>query len=673
MTDTYPISRAARWALLVLFTLLAAFLRFYNLGAPSLWDGEIFTLLFAQYDWAQLVPSVSAFSAHPPLWFALSKAAITFGWNETILRVPAVCAGILSVPALYVMGKRFFDTRVGLVGAFLLALSPLDVLFSQNARNYSFFVLLTILLLYGAYRAVMPAVSDHRGTAPRRGLARWWMLFVAAALAGLYTHYLFILPLAGTVLAVALQYAAAGARQGGGLKQEWGAALVLARPFLVALIAIVALYLPWTPTVGSAFLGRQLQREAGQEGEQDTAITLDDLPRLVKDFSGDARGGLGLMFALAVGGGVWAWWYGRREPHRRAALFWFAVALLLPIVLMVLLAPRRLPSKYLIYVLPAYLLFAANGIAGISQLLAARLSRSGPEAARLVTAGSMLLLGLIAVLTAPNLPYWNGRQTVFTGEGWQVVDEWRAWRQVAASVKARAAPGDFVLFPEEARALTARSVVPYFDEAFYRKLYSAPPNARVWWVSELGDVPAANAAWLERQATFGALTVQELARPAQFREIALPNASFEEGFKGWEKSNALAQWSREEELVAEGTASARVTLKGPNFAALRSSEFPVTPGKLYRVTAYVRAPTIGFYTTSPQLVVNFDQARNRPPRRTRLATLLPSDKPGWVLMVNDGIVPADATRARVELVFRDYAYELGRTSWVDEVRVWLEQ
>ncbi len=116
-----------------------------------------------------------------------------------------------------------------------------------------------------------------------------------------------------------------------------------------------------------------------------------------------------------------------------------------------------------------------------------------------------------------------------------------------------------------------------------------------------------------------------------------------------------------------------MTLKGPNFAALRSSEFPVTPGKLYRVTAYVRAPTIGFYTTSPQLVVNFDQARDRPPRRTRLATLLPSDKPGWVLMVNDGIVPADATRARVELVFRDYAYELGRTSWVDEVRVWLEQ
>lgn len=674
--------RAVRWALLLLIIWAATFLRLYQLGVPSLWDGEIFTLLFAQYDWSKLIPSVAMFSAHPPLWFALSKAAITFGWNETILRFPAAAAGILSVPALYVMGKRFFDARVGLVGAALLAFSPLDVLFSQNARNYAFFVLLTILVLYGAYRAVMPAVNAHvRGSTAAR-TRRWWVLFVASALLGLYTHYLFILPLAGTLLAIALSIARGAAQAGGGWRQWrtwWKAAFVLARPFLIALLAIFVLYLPWTPTVGSAFLGRQLQRESNQESEEDTAITLQDLPRLAKDFSGAPALGLVVTFALALGGVAWIWWRGRREPHRRTSLYWFGLALFLPIALMVLLAPRRLPSKYLIYVLPAYLLFVANGIVGIAQVISARLVRGGDAPARGANMGRLgvgVTLGLLAVvilLTAPNMPYWNGRQTVFTGKGWQVVDDWREWRQTAQSVTARAAPGDFVLFPEEARALTARSIVPYFDDAFYQKLYSAPPTGKAWWVSETADVPAANAAWAQGEKTFDGLTVQELARPATFAQVELPNASFEDGFKEWTKSNELAQWSREENLVVDGAASAGVTLKGPNYATLRSSEFPVTPGKLYRVTAYVREPTIGFYTTSPQLLVNFYESSDLPPRRTRLATLAPSDKPGWLLMVNDGIVPEDAATARVEFAFRDYAYELGRTSWVDDVKVWLEK
>lgn len=650
--------RGAAWAALIALTLLAAFLRFYRLGDESLWDGEIFTLLFAQYPWSLLLPSVAEFSAHPPLWFALSKLAIAFGWTEMLLRVPAAFAGILSVPALYVLGRRLFDRRVALVGAALLAISPIDVLFSQNARNYAFFVLLAILLLYGAIRAV-----DGPDAAPR---ARGWVLFVVAALAGLYTHYLFILPLAGAVLALALRLIQRATARAGGwarVRAWWGPALVSARSFLIALIAITALYLPWTPTVGSAFLGRQLTREAGHETEETVALTLDDAPRLLKDFSGDNGPGLVLMAALAVVGVA-----ASTRPRRRAPLFWFGLSLVLPIAVMVLLAPRRLPAKYLIYVLPAYLLFVARGAVSVAAWASARL-----RVPRLAYVPTLVLLALLAFLTLPNLSYWNGRGAIFTGKGWAVVDDWRPWRAVAAMVTAGAAPGDLILFPEEARALTARSVMPYFDPAFLARIYNAPPSGRVWWVSEQLDVPPSNAAFVARERTLDGVVVQTLARGTRWREVPLVNASFEDGFKDWDKPGDRAEWARDEQIVADGAASARVTMRQAQLANLRSAEFPVTPGRLYRVTAFVRAPVLGFYTVSPQLIVNFRESSTGAPKRTRLAALAPSDRPGWLLMTNDGLVPDDATSARVELLFRDYARALGPTSWVDGVRVWLEE
>lgn len=638
-------------------TLVAAFLRFYQLGTVSLWDGEIFTLLFTQYDWGILIPSVSVFSAHPPLWFGLTKLMAAAGWNEALLRAPAAFAGIAAVPALYALGKRLFNARVGLFGAALLAMSPMHVLFSQNARNYAFFVLLVILLVYGAYRATQT---------PRKA-RQWWTLFGVSALAGLYTHYLFILPLMGAILAVIINLVG-DAMGGWGRWREvrrWsGAALVLGRGFLIALVAIAALYLPWTPTVGSAFVGRQLTREQGHEEDENAALTIQDAPRLLKDFSGEATWGLALVSALAALGIVYGW-----QDKKRAALFGFGTSIALPLLFMLLLAPRRLPAKYLIYVLPAYLLFAANGVMGIAALLQTRVLTTQVRMAGFAA----IVLGVLAVATLPNMPYWNGKQAIFSGKGWQVVDEWKPWREVAASVTTRAQPGDMILFPDEARALTARSVVPYFDAAFLQRVYNAPPTGRVWWVSEALDAGTAPVLAPVTQSDYGPVLVRQWQVANPFRQVELSNASFEDGFKTWDKQNDLADWASDETQAVDGKASARVTLKRAQNTSLRSADVAVTRGKMYRVTAYVKNPTLGFYTSSPQLYVQFYAPSDSTPQRTRLATLAPSDKPGWTLMVSDGIVPPDATTARIQLVFRDYSKTLGQSSWVDGVRMWVEE
>jgi hypothetical protein len=361
---------------------------------------------------------------------------------------------------------------------------------------------------------------------------------------------------------------------------------------------------------------------------------------------------------------VWSWRTGKRAP-----LFWFGIAIVLPILVTVLLAPRRLPAKYLIYVLPAYLMFVSCGIVGICELLRGSVLRSE----RATVAVGALLVGLAAVAMIPNMPYWNGTREIFTGKGWAVVDAWKPWREAAASVTSRAAPGDLVMFPQEARALTARSVVPYFDNAFLDRLYHAPPTGKVWWVSDRMDLDAKNAPLVRDEQSFGPLVVQELDYSGNFVPVDVPNAGFESGMDGWTKTGDALVWSTDKANAQEGKSAGQFTLKNPSIVAMHSSPFPVIPGKVYRITARVKNPTVGFYTVSPQLYANFTGPTNRPPRRTRLATLVPTDDPEWVMMVADGVAPDDATSARVEFIFRDYASALGPTSWIDDVKVWIEE
>ncbi len=657
------LSRARVWVTMLVLTLVGAFLRFYDLPVRSVWDGEIFTLLFAQYDWEIFLPSVAAFSAHPPLWFAFTKFFVAGGWNEFLLRIPAVMVGILAIPALYILGKRLFNARVGLLSAALLAFSPLAVLYAQNARNYTLFVLLIVLMLYSVARAMATSRAPNETLQKRFDLkrARWWLLFAFVGALGLYTHYLFLLPLAGIVLAVGLKVIYDAVRQN---RRGWlGAALTRARPFLVALIVLGALYLPWTPAVGSAFLDRQLTREdANQDEEWD--LSWQDVPRTLKDFSGDATWGLGLFAALAV---IGVGWTARRE--KRAALFWLGVSLMLPIALMVILAPRRLPVKYLIFVLPAYLMFVAGGIVAVTDVLRQRVLHSAPRAAF----AGFAVFALLLIATLPNMPYWNGTRTVFTGKGWKEMDVSRHWREAAQEVTTRAAPGDLILFPLAARALTSRSIVPYFDAAFLQKIYSAPPTGRAWWIGLQEDLEPTNAPRVRETREVDDIVIQELGNANAFAQIPLSNASFENGLSGWQRTGNEATWIQDSQQAVDGSASLRVTLQRAKNTAVRSAEFPVTQGKLFRVTAYVKNPTSGFYSITPQLSVNFYESNNASPKRTRLPIIVPTDKADWALMVVDGIVPAGVSIARIEFGIRDYAFQFEPTSWLDDVRVWMEK
>jgi uncharacterized membrane protein len=57
----------------------------------------------------------------------------------------SVIPALFTIPALYALGKKLFDSRIGLMAAFLLTVNAFHVRYSQEARSYSLYPLLCVL------------------------------------------------------------------------------------------------------------------------------------------------------------------------------------------------------------------------------------------------------------------------------------------------------------------------------------------------------------------------------------------------------------------------------------------------------------------------------------------------------------------------------------------------
>ena len=110
---------------------------------------------------------------------------------------------------------------MALSAAWLVALSPLLVWFSQEFRSYSLLVALAVLSSLALVRLLL------------RPQVGWWLLYVAATVAAFYTHYNALLMLPAQVALGLVLHARRRIRSDALI---W---LVLAWPF------IIAYYWPW--------------------------------------------------------------------------------------------------------------------------------------------------------------------------------------------------------------------------------------------------------------------------------------------------------------------------------------------------------------------------------------------------------------------------------------------
>ena len=131
--------------LLALVACVGALLRFHALAAKCFWFDEGVSVAIARLDWYNFARILWRREANMSLYYLLLRFWLHLGGSEFFVRSLSVLFAIASIPAIYLLGRRLFDARVGLIAAALLAINAYHVQYSQEARAYSLMVLLCLL------------------------------------------------------------------------------------------------------------------------------------------------------------------------------------------------------------------------------------------------------------------------------------------------------------------------------------------------------------------------------------------------------------------------------------------------------------------------------------------------------------------------------------------------
>jgi len=220
-------------------TVLAAALRFATLGVQAYHHDEIVTASRVLRDgfW-HAMEAVGFSESAPPLYYALAWAWTQLtGTGELGLRSLSALAGVATVPVAFLLGVELRDRRAGIVAAALVAVNPMLLWYSQEARGYALLALLTAAAALYFVRAL--------GAGRRRDFTAWG---VVSALA-LATHYFAIFPI--VLEAVWLLW-----RRGrGALVGVW---IVLLAGLALAPLAIHQMSLGHAEWIGGRSLGHRL-------------------------------------------------------------------------------------------------------------------------------------------------------------------------------------------------------------------------------------------------------------------------------------------------------------------------------------------------------------------------------------------------------------------------------
>lgn len=178
------------WQFLGMIIIFSVFflLRLYRLGYHDFWYDEAGTVFYAQHPWGN-------WNA-PLYWILLHFWIKLFGISEFSMRFPSLIFSFLSVVLVFIMGRKLFNKRVGIIASIIMGLSPFHIWYAQEARDYSMLLFFGMLSSWLVYKAI----NEKR--------LKIWAFFILASIAGLYTNYFFIF-----ILIAQLIYIVAVSRQ----------------------------------------------------------------------------------------------------------------------------------------------------------------------------------------------------------------------------------------------------------------------------------------------------------------------------------------------------------------------------------------------------------------------------------------------------------------------------
>ena len=227
------------WLLLVVA--LGGVLRFWDIGAESLWMDEAFTWLWAHQSHEALWGAAGRWEANPPLYYSIQRLwSHIFGDSEAGLRSFSAVVGTLTVPIVFLVGRLIWGNVAGLIAALLLATAPLHIAYSQEARAYALVMLAATTAVWG----LLHFLESHGGLAAvpgpsgRRGRQLGLVAYAIGTTIALYGHNTAVfLPLFAN--AIALSWWIGRMRLDRRFALEW----------LAANLVTLLLWLWWLPIV----------------------------------------------------------------------------------------------------------------------------------------------------------------------------------------------------------------------------------------------------------------------------------------------------------------------------------------------------------------------------------------------------------------------------------------
>ena len=212
--------------LIVVVLVLGIFFRFANLGQKAYWIDETYTSLrisgYTESEFIQqvvdgqvrnikylqkyqrlnsektVVDTVKGLALEEPqltpLYFVVTRFWVQlFGDSVAVTRSMSAVFSLLALPCMYWLCLELFDSSLtAWLAVSLLAVSPFQIVYAQEARPYSLFVLIILLSSAVLLRGMRLKTNSS------------WAIYAATVVLGLYCHLLFVLVVLGHGIYIAI-------------------------------------------------------------------------------------------------------------------------------------------------------------------------------------------------------------------------------------------------------------------------------------------------------------------------------------------------------------------------------------------------------------------------------------------------------------------------------------
>lgn len=170
----------------------------------------------------EVIETVTVCELNPPGFYLLMHQWMQwFGAGEVVFKLPALIFGLLTIAAVYMLGREVASPKIGLVAAALTTIAPEAIYYSQEARPYSLMALLSCLVVLMYCKALTS--QDQK----------WYLFgFVICASLLLYVQYTGLV-LVGSLAVITLYL----------LWRRKGDVKII--PFTLSFAAVFLLFTPW--------------------------------------------------------------------------------------------------------------------------------------------------------------------------------------------------------------------------------------------------------------------------------------------------------------------------------------------------------------------------------------------------------------------------------------------